>query len=103
MNVCVADNSVVASMAQIARAVEPRWVVEDWHSFGTDYDRTLMAWRGRFDANWSNISATYSEKFRRMWHYYLALSAASFRVRRNQLWQFVLSPRGAPGGYPEIR
>ena len=96
-------NSVLPSLAQIARALEPRWVVEDWHSFGADYDRTLMAWLNRFEGNWSTIAAGYSERFRRMWRYYLAVGAASFRVRRNQLWQLVLSPNGVPGGYPEIR
>jgi cyclopropane-fatty-acyl-phospholipid synthase len=38
-----------------------------------------------------------------MWRYYLASCAAAFRVRRNQLWQFVLSPNGVPGGWPEVR
>jgi cyclopropane-fatty-acyl-phospholipid synthase len=34
-----------------------------------------------------------------MWRYYLSASAATFRARRNQLWQVVLSPRGVRGGY----
>jgi cyclopropane-fatty-acyl-phospholipid synthase len=96
-------NSMLPSMAQITRALEQRWLIEDWHSFGADYDRTLMAWLGRFDAGWPALAARYGERFRRMWRYYLSVSAASFRVRRNQLWQFVLSPSGIPGGYPEIR
>jgi cyclopropane-fatty-acyl-phospholipid synthase len=96
-------NSMLPSMAQIGRALEHRFVIEDWHSFGADYDRTLMAWLGRIEANWSTLAARYGERFGRMWRYYLAVSAASFRVRRNQLWQFVLSPNGIPGGYPEIR
>ena len=96
-------NSMLPSMAQIARALEHRWIIEDWHSFGADYDRTLMNWLRRFEASWPSIAARYGERFRRMWRFYLSVSAASFRVRRNQLWQFVLSPRGIPGGYPEVR
>jgi cyclopropane-fatty-acyl-phospholipid synthase len=34
-----------------------------------------------------------------MWRYYLLACAGSFRVRANQLWQIVLSPRGVAGGY----
>jgi cyclopropane-fatty-acyl-phospholipid synthase len=96
-------NSVIPSMAQIAKQLEHRWVVEDWHSFGVDYDHTLMAWLDRFESNWPAIGSRYSERFRRMWRYYLTVSAASFRVRRNQLWQILLSPHGLPGGYPEVR
>ena len=29
-----------------------RWVVEDWHNFGPDYDKTLMAWWQNFDRAW---------------------------------------------------
>ena len=38
------------------------------------------------------------ERFRRMWRYYLAGSMASFRTRRIQLWQVLMSPEGVPGG-----
>jgi len=34
-----------------------------------------------------------------MWRFYLAASMATFRTRRAQLVQLVLSPRGVPGGY----
>jgi cyclopropane-fatty-acyl-phospholipid synthase len=96
-------NSVIPSMTQIAEALEHRWVIEDLHGFGPDYDRTLMAWLANFDANWQLIASQYSDRFRRMWRFYLTASAASFRTRRNQLWQLVLSPHGVPGGMAEIR
>jgi len=38
-----------------------------------------------------------------MWTYYLRTSAGSFRARRNQLWQVVLSKKGVPGGYRSVR
>jgi cyclopropane-fatty-acyl-phospholipid synthase len=96
-------NSMLPSMAQIAGAAEGLWVVEDWHGFGVDYDRTLMEWSRRFDASWSEVSERYGERFRRMWHFWLMSSAAAFRARRNQLWQIVLSPHGVPGGYLAVR
>jgi hypothetical protein len=30
--------------SELARAAEHRFVIEDWHNFGADYDRTLMAY-----------------------------------------------------------
>jgi cyclopropane-fatty-acyl-phospholipid synthase len=96
-------NSMLPSMAQISRAAEPDWVIEDWHNFGVDYDRTLMSWSRNFDARWHEIAAQYSERFRRMWHFYLRASAAAFRARKLQLWQIVLSPHGVPGGYHAVR
>jgi cyclopropane-fatty-acyl-phospholipid synthase len=96
-------NSHLPSMAQIARAAEPHWVVEDWHGFGTDYDRTLMCWYGNFERAWPEISAAYDERFHRMWKFWLLSSAAAFRARRSQLWQVVLSPGGVRGGYREVR
>ncbi|TLX22078.1 cyclopropane fatty acyl phospholipid synthase [Thermomonas fusca] len=96
-------NSMIPSAAQIAAALEGRFVVEDWHGFGPDYDRTLQAWRANIESAWERLPPRYDARFRRMWRFYLAASMASFRVRRNQLWQLLLSPRGVPGGLQEIR
>ncbi len=92
-------NSMIPAASQVATALEGLFVVEDWHNFGADYDRTLCAWRERFDAAWDQLRDRFDERFRRMWHFYLASSAAVFRARRDQLWQITLSPRGVPGGY----
>ncbi len=92
-------NSMLPSAAQIAAASDGRFVIEDWHGFGGDYDLTLQAWRGNVEAAWDALGARYDARFRRMWRFYLAGSMASFRSRRSQLWQLVLSPRGVPGGY----
>lgn len=92
-------NSMLPSAAQITEACEGLFVIEDWHGFGPDYDRTLQAWRENVEAAWDALPPSYDERFRRMWRYYLAGSMASFRSRRIQLWQLVLSPRGVRGGY----
>lgn len=92
-------NSMLPSAEQITQSVEGRFVIEDWHNFGTDYDRTLQAWRDNLDAAWSSLPSRYDERFRRMWRFYLSASMATFRSRRSQLWQVVLSPEGVPGGY----
>jgi len=92
-------NSMLPSAEQIANASEGIFVTEDWHNFGADYDRTLMAWRANFERAWPELEPRYGERFRRMWRFYLSASAAVFRARRDQLWQLVMSPRGMRGGY----
>jgi cyclopropane-fatty-acyl-phospholipid synthase len=96
-------NSYVPSRAQIDAAAERLWVVEDWHEFGVDYDRTLLAWADNFERGWPKLAARYGERFRRMWHYWLMTSAGAFRARHLHLWQIVMSPDGIVGGYREIR
>jgi cyclopropane-fatty-acyl-phospholipid synthase len=92
-------NAVLPSVAQIAAAAEGKFIVEDWHSFGTDYDATLLHWHRNFEQHWPELADRYDERFHRMWRYFLLMCAGSFRARHNQLWQVVLSPTGVPGGY----
>ena len=92
-----------AALGRADRARGGALVIEDWHGFGPHYDHTLLAWYRNFEARWPEIAARYGERFRRMWRFWLLGSAASFRARRNQLWQFVLSPHGVPGGYRAVR
>jgi cyclopropane-fatty-acyl-phospholipid synthase len=92
--------SVLPSLSQLATAMEGRFVPEDVHNIGEDYDPTLMAWFERFDASWSKLRARYDERFYRMWKLYLLASAGSFRARAQQLFQIVMTRRGtrAPTG-----
>jgi cyclopropane-fatty-acyl-phospholipid synthase len=91
---------MLPSAAEIVEAVAADFVIEDWHNFGADYERTLLAWY----QNCRGALATREPRFARMWRYYLLAFAGNFRTRyRNQLWQLVLSPEGAGGGYVSIR
>jgi cyclopropane-fatty-acyl-phospholipid synthase len=92
-------DSRLPSASQISRAFDDRFVLEDWHSFGSDYDTTLMHWHQNFERHWPELKERYDERFYRMWRYFLLTSAGTFRARKNQLWQVVLSPRGVEGGY----
>ena len=103
MNKYIFPNSVIPSMAQLSKAAEGLFVIEDVHNFGKYYDDTLMAWYTNFKKSWSEIEKNYPPYFYRMWEYYLLSSAASFRTRQCQLWQLVLSKNGVPGGYESIR
>jgi cyclopropane-fatty-acyl-phospholipid synthase len=96
-------NSMLPSAKQICSAIEGIFVLEDWHNFGTDYDKTLMQWFRNFHKNWDALKDDYDERFYRMWKYYLLSCAGSFRARKNQLWQIVFSPKGILGGYQAPR
>jgi len=92
-------NGELPAMQQVLDACEGRFVVEDVHNFGADYDRTLMAWYENFEQAWAKWREQYGDTFGRMWKYYLQSCAGGFRARDIQLWQFVLSPTGTRGGY----
>ena len=97
INKYIFPNGCLPSVRQIANASEPHFIVEDWHNFGADYDTTLMAWHERFQAAWPEIADNYSERFKRMFSYYLNACAGAFRARDIQLWQVVFS-RGIEHG-----
>ena len=103
INKYIFPNGMLPSIQQLSRSVEGLFVVEDWHNFSADYDKTLMAWYGNLEKNWDNLQSKYDERFHRMWKYYLLSCAGSFRARSNQLWQIVLSPKGVSGGYKSLR
>jgi cyclopropane-fatty-acyl-phospholipid synthase len=96
-------NGELPSAMQITRALEGLFLIEDWHNFGQDYDRTLMAWWQNFDSAWPGLEAKYGRRFHRMWKYYLQSCAGFFRSRQGQLWQLVLSKRSYSDTYRSVR
>ncbi len=89
-------NGMLPSIAQLAKAMEGLFVMEDWHNIGPHYDPTLMAWHKNFEAAWPELKDKYGERFYRMWRYYLLSSAGGFRARQTQLWQVVMTKPGHP-------
>jgi len=96
-------NSMLPSMKQITAATERKFIIEDWHNFGLDYDKTLMAWYHNFEKNWPSLKEHYDQRFYRMWKFYLLACAGTFRSRTNQLWQIVMSKNGVPWRYNSVR
>lgn len=92
-------NGMIPSIPLIGQAAEGLFVMEDWHNFGADYDKTLVAWHANFKQNWNKLKSQYDERFYRMWNYYLLSCAGGFRARGMQLWQIVFSKEGIIGGY----
>jgi len=95
-------NGELPTIAQIGRACERRFVVEDLHNFGADYDRTLLSWHANVQAAWPRFAERLGSRFQRMWRYYLLSCAGAFRARDIQLWQWVLSPPGRRGVYARV-
>jgi cyclopropane-fatty-acyl-phospholipid synthase len=87
-------NAVAPSIAQIGRAMEGLFVLEDVHNIGPDYDPTLMAWWDNFDRTYSEISHRYDRRFYLMWKFYLLAAAGASRSRDGQLYQIVMTKTG---------
>ena len=90
-------NSMLPSASQITKNYERFFMLEDWHVFTHDYSLTLKAWHKNFEKEWPSLQSRYSEKFHRMWRYYLLSFSGAFRARSIQLWQILLSKNGLRG------
>ena len=92
------------TLSDFDKAVEWKFVIEDVHNFGPDYDKTLLAWHRNFIKSYPKLDHTrYDERFKRMWEYYLLSVAATFRTRKIQLWQIVMRRDEAAGTYRAVR
>lgn len=95
-------NSILPSSELIAKHSAPQFNLEDWHNFGHDYYRTLLAWWQNLEQSWADLP-DYDERFQRMWRYYLMASAGSFKASRNHLWQIVFSKGVIEQPYQAVR
>jgi cyclopropane-fatty-acyl-phospholipid synthase len=73
------------------------------HPIGAHYDPALMAGHRNVERVWDRLSDRYDERFRRMWTYYLLMSAGNFRARANRVRQIVFSHDGIRDSYTSIR
>ena len=89
-------NAVTPSLAQLGKAMERIFVIEDLHNIGPDYDPTLMAWWANFDRTYHEIKHTYHRRFYQMWKFYLLAAAGAARARDGQLYQVVMTKIGRP-------
>jgi cyclopropane-fatty-acyl-phospholipid synthase len=87
-------NGMLPSVAQLSKATEDLFVVEDIHNLAHHYNKTLLSWNERFQAAWSRLSDKYDGSFKRMWEYYLLSCAGAFCARHIQVWQLVLTKAG---------
>ena len=92
-------NSMLPSAAQVAKAAEKLFVLEDLQNLGADYERTLLAWERNCARSWDRFEARYGERFFRMWRFYLLSCAGAFRARSLQVYQLLFS-KGNTGYLP---
>ena len=65
------------ALAEVMRSAGLK--VTDSFRFGPHYAETLRRWRTQFDAEWTTIKKQgFDERFKRMWHYYLAYCEVGF-------------------------
>jgi cyclopropane-fatty-acyl-phospholipid synthase len=95
-------NSMIPSLAQLARAAEGVFIVEDISNIGPNYDPTLLAWEESFRRAWRRFADRYGERFRRMWRFYLLSCAGAFRARSLQVFSILFSKEDAAGA-SEVR
>ncbi|MBU4121941.1 MAG: cyclopropane fatty acyl phospholipid synthase [Proteobacteria bacterium] len=95
INRYIFPNGMLPSIAQIGRAAERLFVIEDIHNLGPHYEKTLMSWNDRFQKAWTRLAGRYDKIFKRMWEYYLLAYAGAFRARHIQAWQIVMTKPGA--------
>ena len=95
-------NSILPSAELIGKHSGPYFKLEDWHNFGPDYTKTLMAWDENARNAWPDLPA-YDEEFQRKWHYYLMACVGTFRACNNHLWQIVFSKGEKQEPYQAVR
>jgi cyclopropane-fatty-acyl-phospholipid synthase len=68
--------------------------LESEMTFGASYAKTLKCWRNDFLERWDSIARLgYSEKFRRMWEYYLCYCESGFRHGTVDVGHYILTHR----------
>jgi len=89
---------------EVAKSTEGLFIIEDWHNFGKDFEKTFKSWRSNLQANWtSKMSDKYGEKFYKLFNFIFLFSEATFKTRKVQLWQLVLSKDGLKRDYRAAR
>jgi cyclopropane-fatty-acyl-phospholipid synthase len=91
-------NSMLPSVAQLTRAAEGVFIVEDVKNIGPNYDPTLLAWEENFRRAWPRFADRFGERFRRMWRFYLLSCAGAFRARSLQVFSVLFSKECTPIG-----
>lgn len=66
--------------------------VEGSREFGQSYARTLDLWFDTFNARWDHVALQgFDDRFRRMWNFYLASCAATFRSGNCDVTQITIA------------
>jgi cyclopropane-fatty-acyl-phospholipid synthase len=82
------------ALSEIIPAIEASGLlITDIEVLRLHYAETLRAWRKNFEAHWNEAANMLSERFCRMWEFYLAGCEASFRYHNIAVFQIQLAKR----------
>ena len=80
------------ALSEIAPAIEKSGLlITDIEVLRLHYADTLAAWRRNFESAWEKVASMMSERFCRMWEYYLAGCEVSFRYQNLAIFQIQLA------------
>lgn len=103
LNKYIFPNGQLPSSSQILNSAKGIFILQDWQNLPMDYYKTLHAWNDNFQKNWPKLKDKYSDRFKRMWEYYLMSCAGAFKSGNIQLWQIVFTKHGMPFDYVSVR
>ncbi len=84
----------VPALSEVLPAIESSGLlVTDIEVLRIHYAETLAAWRRNFESAWDKAAAMLSERFCRMWQFYLAGCEAGFRYQDIAVFQIQLAKR----------
>jgi cyclopropane-fatty-acyl-phospholipid synthase len=94
--------------SELLTSAKNLFVVEDLHSFGKSYKKTLAVWYKNFNDNWKGeLEKKYDKevegRFFRMWNFYLQFCMGGFECRAIQLMQVVYTKIGRKTEYKSVR
>ncbi len=82
------------ALSEIVPAIEKSGlIVTDIEVLRLHYAKTLALWRSNFEAAWDQAASMFSERFCRMWQFYLAGCEATFRYYGMAVFQIQLAKR----------
>ena len=65
--------------------------LNEFNSFGSSYANTLNIWNKQFQISWNKIAEQgYSDRFKRMWEYYLSYCEVGFITKTTDVSHFLL-------------
>jgi len=80
------------ALSEIVPAIEKSGlVITDIEVLRLHYAETLAAWRRNFEATWGEAASLLSERFCRMWQFYLAGCEVGFRYQNLAVFQIQLA------------
>lgn len=82
------------ALSEIVPAIEKSGlIITDIEVLRLHYAETLAAWRRNFEAAWGEAASLFSDRFCRMWQFYLAACEVGFRYQNIAVFQIQLAKR----------